>query len=108
MMKAWAAGLLGGTPVEKPEQYTASSPITYAENVRAPILVIQGRNDTRTPARSVELYEAKLKELKKSIEVHWFDAGHLGPFAQTELRVEHQERMLDFAQEIMKSRPEKK
>lgn len=100
-MKAWAVALLGGTPLEKPEQYAASSPITYAENVSAPILIIQGRNDTRTPARPVEMYEARLKRLKKPIEVHWFDAGHLGSYVQTERRIEHQELMLRFAQKIL-------
>lgn len=100
-MKAWAVAMLGGTPLEKPEQYAASSPITYAEKIRSPILIIQGRNDTRTPARPVEMYEARLKQLKKPIEVHWFDAGHLGSFAQTNMRVEHQELMLRFAKEML-------
>jgi dienelactone hydrolase len=100
-IKAWAAALLGGTPQQKPEQYAESSPITYAANVRAPVLVIQGRNDTRTPARPVEKYEARLKELRKPIEVHWFDAGHLGSFLQTDRRIEHQELMLRFAQKVV-------
>ena len=100
-MKAWATALFGGTPSEKPKQYAASSPITYAENVRAPILLIQGRNDTRTPARPAEMYEARLKALKKQIDVHWFDAGHLGPFLQTERRIEDQELMLRFAHKVL-------
>ena len=100
-MKAWAVSLLGGTPTEKPDQYAESSPIAHAENVRAPVLIIQGRNDTRTPARPVEMYEARMKALKKPIEVHWFDAGHLGSFLQTDRRIEHQELMLRFAQKIV-------
>jgi len=91
--------LFGGTPQEKREQYTASSPITYAENVRAPVLIIQGRNDTRTPARPVEMYETKLKALGKLIEVHWFDAGHFG--AGIEQDIQHQEIMLRFAYKIL-------
>jgi dipeptidyl aminopeptidase/acylaminoacyl peptidase len=89
----------GGTPQEVPERYAASSPITYAERVTAPVLIIQGRHDTRTPPRSVELYEAKMKALGKSIEVHWFGAGH-GSLA-VEQQIEHQERMLRFADRVL-------
>lgn len=96
-LKKYCVVLFGGTPEEKADQYTKSSPITYAENVDAPILIIQGRNDTRTPARPIEAYEEKLKSLGKAIDVHWFDAGHMGPFAQMEQAIEHQERMLGFA-----------
>ena len=64
------------TPEENPELWTASSPHTYAEHITAPILVIQGKNDTRCPRRQLEVYEAQLKTLGKEIEVLWFDAGH--------------------------------
>jgi dienelactone hydrolase len=100
-LRGYQVAILGGTPQEKPEQYTASSPISYAEHIRAPVLIIQGRNDTRTPARPVEHYEAKLKALGKQIEVEWFDAGHMGAFAQTELAIAHQELMLRFAQRVL-------
>lgn len=89
----------GGTPQEVPQRYAASSPITYAERVTAPVLIIQGRHDTRTPPRSVELYEAKMKALGKSIEVHWFEAGH-GSLA-VEQQIEHQEHMLRFAYRVL-------
>lgn len=96
-LKGYQVALFGGTPEEKPEQYAASSPITYVENVKAPVLIIQGRHDTRTPARPIEMYEEKMKSLGKPIEVHWFDAGHLSSTAQVEQSIKHQERMLRFA-----------
>ena len=92
----------GGTPEEIPEKYAASSPITYAEQVRAPVLIIQGRNDTRTPPRSIEMYEAKMKSLGKDIEIHWFDAGH-GSLS-VEQNIEFQEIMLRFAYRILNSK----
>jgi len=70
-MIAWAVALFGGKPGEKPEQYAASSAITYVENVRAPVVIIQGRNDTRTPPRPVEEYAERMKALNKNVEVHW-------------------------------------
>lgn len=76
-----------------------SSPITYSEQLKAPVLIIQGRNDTRTPARPIQVYEQKLKELGKPIEVHWFEAGHLG--AGIDLEIEHLEIMLRFAYRVL-------
>jgi dipeptidyl aminopeptidase/acylaminoacyl peptidase len=81
--------LFGGTPDEVPEAHIKSSPSTYAETIQAPILVIQGSNDSRCPARQMHVYEEKLKSLGKQIHVHWFEAGH-GSHAQ-EQRIEHQE-----------------
>ena len=89
----------GGTPAEKPELYRRASPITYAEDVRAPLLVIQGRHDTRCPPRQMEVYEAKMKELGKDIEVVWFDSGH-GSGATEEV-IGWYDRMLHFARRVV-------
>ncbi len=96
-LKGYQVAILGGTPETAAEQYRRSSPITYVEQVRAPVLVIQGRNDTRCPARPMVMYEERLRALGKPIEVHWFDAGHVGPRAQVRESIENQERMLRFA-----------
>lgn len=98
-LRGYQVALFGGTPQEKPEQYAASSPITYAENVQAPVLIIQGRNDTRTPARPVEHYEAKMRALSKDIEVIWFEAGHMG--MSTEQNILNQEAMMRFAYRVL-------
>lgn len=98
-LKAFDVALCGGTPQEKREQYVASSPITYAAQVTAPVLMIQGRHDTRCPPRQAEMYEAKRKALGKSIEVHWFDAGHM--VVPVEQNIVHQERMLRFAYRVL-------
>lgn len=100
-LRGYQVALLGGTPQDQPEVYAAASPITYAGNVRAPVLIIQGRNDTRTPPRPIQMYEEKLKALGKPIEVVWFDAGHLGAFAQPEQAIAHQRLMLDFARRTL-------
>src|SRR5262245_13374848 len=93
------AARFGGTPEEQPTRYAASSPITYARHVKAPVLIIQGRNDTRAPPRSVEAYEAEMKALGKAIEVHWFDAGH-GSMV-VDQAIEHHELMLRFAGRVI-------
>jgi dipeptidyl aminopeptidase/acylaminoacyl peptidase len=98
-MKGYSVALIGGTPEEKPDQYAAASPMTYVNRVRAPVLIIQGRRDTRTPARPVEAYQALMETLGKTIEVHWYDEGHLGGGAEQE--IEHQEIMMRFAYRVL-------
>jgi dipeptidyl aminopeptidase/acylaminoacyl peptidase len=101
-MRAYHVATMGGTPAQLPELHAERSPITYAANVRAPVLVIQARNDTRTPARQMVMYEAKLRELGKSIEVHWFEGGHQGARADVEQAIEHIELMLSFACRVVR------
>jgi dipeptidyl aminopeptidase/acylaminoacyl peptidase len=98
-LRGYQEAIFGGSPAQKPEQYARSSPITYAESVRAPVLVIQGSNDTRCPARPMHLYEEKLKALGKSIEVEWFEAGHGSH--ETEQQIAHHELMLRFAYRVL-------
>jgi len=98
-MRGYSVAIFGGTPQEKPEQYAVASPMTYINNVEAPALIIQGRNDTRTPPRPVEVYETRMKALGKSIEVHWYDEGHFG--GGVEQDIQHQEIMLRFAYSVL-------
>ena len=98
-IKEYVTALFGATPTQKPNQYAASSPITYAHNVRAPVLIIQGRNDSRCPARAIQQYEAKLKELNTPITVHWFEAGH--GLRSVEQSIMFRERMLCFTYAVL-------
>ena len=79
-------------------RYRASSPITYVEQLKAPRLIIPGRNDTRTP-RPMEVYEQKLRLLGKPLEMHWYDAGHSG--AGVERDIQDCEIMLRFAYRVL-------
>jgi dipeptidyl aminopeptidase/acylaminoacyl peptidase len=98
-LRGYQRALFGGSPEEKPEAMKKSSPITYAEKVKAPILVIQGENDTRCPARQMHLYEDKMKSLGKHIEINWFDAGH-GSRAM-EQQIEQEELKMRFAYRVL-------
>jgi hypothetical protein len=62
-------------------------------------LINQGRNNTRTPVRPIEVYEQKLKDVGNSIEVHWFDSGHWG--AGVEQVIQHLEIMLRLAYHVL-------
>jgi dipeptidyl aminopeptidase/acylaminoacyl peptidase len=94
-IRAW----FGGTPEERPEAYAASSPITYADRLRAPILVFQARNDSRVGPAQMETYIERLRRLGKSIEVVWWDGGHAYP--PIDELIDSQERAIAFAAAIV-------
>lgn len=96
-IKAYTEAFFGRSPARIPEQYAISSPINYAEQIKAPVLIYQGRADTRTPTNQIEVFEKKLQSLGKKIEVHWFETGHFGIAAEVEKLMRYQERALRFA-----------
>jgi dienelactone hydrolase len=96
-IRSWLRSVMGGTPEEQPDRYAAGSPSACVERVRAPVYIVQGRHDTTTPPEPVASYADRLRALGRDVELHWYDSGHLGPFADPERSVEHQERMLAFA-----------
>jgi dipeptidyl aminopeptidase/acylaminoacyl peptidase len=98
-LRGYQRALFRGTPDEVPEQTAKSSPITYADQIKGDLLVIQGRNDTRCPSRQMEVYEQKLQQLGKSIYIHWFDAGHGS--REMKQQIEQQELMLRFAYRVL-------
>lgn len=75
-LKALDRTLLGGTPEEVPDRYAASSPLTYVDEVRAPVYISAGLNDPRCPIRQVENYVERLEGRGHPHEVYRYDAGH--------------------------------
>ncbi|MBF8189525.1 S9 family peptidase [Nonomuraea sp. K274] len=73
-LRAYHRALFGGSPDDQPERYAASSPITYADQVQSPLLILAGENDTRCPVRQIEKYVAKLAEHGREHEVYTYDA----------------------------------
>ena len=100
-LKGYCSAMFGGTPAEKPEQYAASSPIADVEQVRAPLLIIQGRNDTRTPARPVEVYAERLRALGRRSTSSGSTPVTSAASPIPTWAIAHQERMLRFAQAVL-------
>ena len=75
-LQAFDRSLFGGDPKEVPEVYRRTSPMTYVDQVRVPVLILAGANDPRCPIRQIENFLARLRELGKAHEVYRFDAGH--------------------------------
>lgn len=63
--KSFISQYLGGSPDDRPAQYSKSSPITFAK-VNCPVLIFQGSNDTRTPKGQAESYIKALEDNGKS------------------------------------------
>ncbi|WP_399886902.1 prolyl oligopeptidase family serine peptidase [Streptomyces sp. BBFR51] len=94
-LKALDRTLLGGTPEEVPERFEASSPLTYVDDVKAPVYISAGVNDPRCPIRQVENYVKRLDTRGAVHEVYRYDAGH-GSLVVDE-RIKQVALELDFA-----------
>ena len=58
----------GGPAFERPEAYAKMSPITYAKNVKTPLLILHSENDLRCPMEQAEQLFVTLKALKREVE----------------------------------------
>lgn len=94
-LKSMDRTLLGGTPEEVPERYEASSPLTYVDEVRAPVYISAGLNDPRCPIQQVENYVTRLASRDAPHEVYRYDAGH-GSLVVEE-RIKQVRLEMDFA-----------
>ncbi len=66
-----------GDPRTGAALYRERSPLPYLENIRAPLLVFQGANDTNVPKSESDLLTAVLKQLGKAHEyIVYEDEGH--------------------------------
>jgi dienelactone hydrolase len=69
--------LFGGTPHEVPDRYRRASPLTYVEDLSAPVLVLIGREDPRCPrGQAYRFVTAARHHHPELIEVIDHEAGH--------------------------------
>ena len=57
----------GATPWDDPELYRAMSPITYAENIRTPLLIQHSEQDIRTTVGQAEMLFTTLRSLRRPV-----------------------------------------
>jgi dienelactone hydrolase/Tol biopolymer transport system component len=93
-LRAFDRSLFGGSPLDVPEVYRRCSPITYVDDVTAPVLVLAGANDPRCPIRQIDNWITAATERGKDVEVYRFDAGH-GSLVVEE-RIRQMRAELDF------------
>lgn len=98
-LRSFDRALFGGSPEDVPEVYRECSPLTYVDDVKAPVLVLAGDNDPRCPIRQIENYLDRLAERGASYEFYRYDAGHgslvvAETIKQTAIEVDFALRML--------------
>ena len=98
-MQGWARMIFGGTPLDRPDLYRDRSPLTHAAAIQAPLLIFQGRRDSRATPRQMERFARKMEELKKDFTLVWLDGGH--GFASAATAEHLQETHLKFAYRVL-------
>ena len=93
----------GGTPVEAFQKLVDHSPLTYAAQVEAPVLLLHGESDVRCPISQSEAYFVQLKRLGKTVEMVRFPgSSHSFPRqGHPKLREEYLARTLEWFQKYV-------
>lgn len=74
--RRFLARWIGELPADR-EKLVERSPITHIENVRCPMLILQGSNDPRVPQEESDQVVAKLRAMGRRVEyVVYPDEGH--------------------------------
>ncbi len=89
---------IGGERFEAIEQYREHSPLTYAQNVNTPVLLLHGEDDARVPIEQSEQYFVALKRHGKEVEFVRLPETSHGIFRAKHpvIRKEYFRRMLDW------------
>jgi len=81
--------LVIGDPVADAEFLLARSPVTYADQIRAPLFIIQGANDPRVPQAESDQMVARLRQ--RGVEVRYDvypDEGHAFMKAENQVKAD--------------------
>ena len=89
-----------GDPVECADFHEETAPVNHADRIRAPLFIIQGRNDPRVPASETEQIAAAARANGVAVEVLMYeDEGH--GLSKLRNRVEAYGRVADFLTAIL-------
>jgi dipeptidyl aminopeptidase/acylaminoacyl peptidase len=79
-LRAWDLATMGGSPMDVPDLFRERNPMTYVDDVRAPVLLIAG--------------EHALRARRHPVDVHLYAAGHHANDVGEQIR--HMELALEF------------
>ena len=100
LLQAYQKSLLG-SPDEYPKIYDSTSPLTYIDAVKAPLLVQQGENDIRVPPiQAKQVVEALKKKGNIVDSVFYPEEGH--GFQKREHQQDSLQRMVDWFDKYLK------
>ncbi|MGB1352217.1 MAG: S9 family peptidase [Luminiphilus sp.] len=99
-LREYQRGLLG-SPETHPEVYDRTSPLTYLDQVKAPLLVLQGENDLRVPAYEAEQVVEYLQKAGKTVDSKIYaEEGH--GFQKRENQIDALQRTVDWFDRYLK------
>jgi dipeptidyl aminopeptidase/acylaminoacyl peptidase len=100
LLQAYQKSLLG-SPDQNPKVYDATSPLTYIQAVKAPLLVQQGENDIRVPAGQAKQVVEALKKKGNTVDsVFYPEEGH--GFYKREHQQDSLQRTVDWFDKYLK------
>ena len=102
LLQAYQKGLLG-SPDEAPKVYDATSPLTYINQAKAPLLVMQGENDIRVPPGQSKAVIETLKA-KGNIVDGVFYPGEGHGFYKRENNADSLRRMVGWFDKYLKGK----
>ena len=102
LQAAWR-GFVGSDPNDDPHPWERASPITYVDDVQAPVWLNQGAFDTRTPPRQAQAYADAVRARGKDVRLDFFPGGHM-PGGLTALAHDYAV-MVDLAERALDGRP---
>jgi len=94
LLQAYDRALLGDEPKNLPDLMRDRSPINFVDEVRAPVLLLIGRNDTRCPFGQAMAYVDRLSAREHPHEVYVYETGHSS--FDVDERVRQTRLILDF------------
>ncbi len=84
-----------GNPKDDAALFKERSAITYLDDLKAPLLIFQGANDTNVPLAEAELVHKRLKKLGRDVDlVVYPDEGH--GFSRRKNLTDYYERTVSF------------
>jgi dipeptidyl aminopeptidase/acylaminoacyl peptidase len=99
-LRQYQMGLLGDPDKDK-AVYAAASPITYLDQIRAPLLVLQGENDLRVPKEESEQVVDALRTTGRVVDAHYYpEEGH--GFFKIENQTDAMERLVSWFDAYLK------
>jgi dipeptidyl aminopeptidase/acylaminoacyl peptidase len=100
LLQAYQKSLLG-SPDQDPKVYDSTSPLTYINAAKAPLLVQQGENDIRVPpGQAKQVVEALRKKGNTVDSVFYPEEGH--GFYKREHQQDSLQRMVDWFDKYLK------
>jgi dipeptidyl aminopeptidase/acylaminoacyl peptidase len=101
VFRKWLEELFEGPPDKRREHYRKSSPITYVSQIKAPVLISCGRNDSRCPIQPVEKFVRKLQELHHPHEFRVQEKEGHG-FARVDAIIQEVRTAMDYLKKTLR------